>query len=73
MVLSNSGKQENKFNKVLASIWKFNKQTSKFIFSKNTLIMFGITDDSLSENWYGVDDQLFIDGFSSKIDNFEEQ
>ena len=70
--MTNSGLNNNMFNKVLASVWKYNKTTNKFLFSKNSLVMFGISNVFKPNEWYGKEDVLFDAEFMSNVINFNE-
>ena len=59
MDVTNTLRQKNKFNKILASVWKYDKTTHKFLFSRNSLIMFGIHKKLQSDKWYSLDDKEF--------------
>lgn len=59
------------FNGVLASEWKYNKKTKEFLFSKNSLLMFGLKGVLKENEWNSLDDDLFKHVFFNQVENSE--
>ena len=59
------------FNGVLASVWKYNKKTKEFHFSKNSLLMFGLKGVLTDNKWYSLNDDLFKHVFINQVDKIE--
>ncbi len=59
------------FNGVLASVWEYNKKTKEFLFSKNSLLMFGLKGVLTEEKWYRQDDELFNHVFINQVQDIE--
>ena len=70
MELTKSDLRGTGFNGVLASVWEYNKNTKEFLFTKNSLLMFGLKGVFVENVWYQVDDKLFKHVFSNQINNF---
>lgn len=63
--------QETGFNGVLASVIKYNKKTKEFFFSKNSLLMFGLTGILEEDKWYGDNDNIFKHVFLNQVENYD--
>lgn len=59
------------FNGVLASVWKYNKKTKEFLFTENSLLMFGLKGVLDADKWYGIDDEVFKHVFLNQLSNLE--
>ncbi len=57
------------FNGVLASVWEYNKKTKEFLFSKNSLLMFGLKGVIKENEWYSQEDDLFKHVFINQVEN----
>ena len=60
------------FNGVLASVCKYNKKTKEFLFTKNSLLMFGLKGILEQDKWYGTNDKIFKHVFLNQIENYNE-
>lgn len=63
--------QNGGFNGVLASVWEYNKITKEFLFTKNSLLMFGLKGVLEPNKWYGKNNDIFKHVFLNQIYNFE--
>ena len=61
----------NGFNGVLASVWEYNKNKKEFLFTKNSLLMFGLKGVLEPNKWYSETDEVFKHVFLHQIENFE--
>ena len=59
------------FNGVLASVWEYNKLKKEFLFTKNSLLMFGLKGVLAEEEWYSLDDELFKHVFCNQVIEFD--
>jgi diguanylate cyclase (GGDEF)-like protein len=57
------------FNGVLASVWEYNKKTKEFLFSKNSLLMFGLKGVLNDNKWYSLEDEVFRHVFINQVRN----
>lgn len=71
MRLINKELEGTGFNGVLASVWGYNKKTGEFIFSNNSLIMFGLTGVLKEDTWYSQTDELFKHVFSNQVEHMQ--
>ncbi|KFZ26777.1 MAG: Cyclic di-GMP phosphodiesterase response regulator RpfG [Candidatus Izimaplasma bacterium HR2] len=64
--------QGTDFNGVLASVCKYNRKTKEFLFTKNSLLMFGLKGILEQDKWYGTNDKIFKHVFLNQIENYNE-
>lgn len=61
----------SKFKGVLASVFEFDKKTNEFLFTKNSLLMFGLKAVLDSDKWYKLNDDIFVHVFINQLENYD--